>query len=169
MLRDGTPVLLRPLKPEDEPQMHDFLSKCSEDTIYFRYFRHIRKFTHEMLIRFTQNDYDREIGLVALGQPPTPEVMLGMGHLFMDSRRETAEFAIMVGDQWQGNGLGSEIVWRLIEIAQEQGVQRLWGEILAQNQPMLEMAKKMGFTVTKDIENQTYRVKLELASFKKDW
>ncbi|MCL4502018.1 MAG: bifunctional acetate--CoA ligase family protein/GNAT family N-acetyltransferase [Deltaproteobacteria bacterium] len=167
MLRDGTPALLRPVKPEDEPLAHDFLSKCSEDTVYFRYFRRIRKFTHEMLIRFTQNDYDREISLVAVGQPPAPEVILGMGHLFMDSSRETGEFAIMVGDQWQGNGLGSEIVGRLIDVAREQGVQRLWGEILAQNQPMLEMAKKMGFTVTKDIENQTCRVEMELAGFKK--
>lgn len=167
MLRDGTPALLRPIKPEDEPLVHDFLSKCSEDTVYFRYFRRIRKFTHEMLIRFTQNDYDREISLVAVGQSPAPEVILGMGHLFMDFSQESAEFAIMVGDQWQGNGLGSEIVGRLIDVAREQGVQRLWGEILAQNQPMLEMAKKMRFTVTKDVENQTCRVEMELAGFKK--
>ena len=73
MLRDGTPVLLRPMKPEDEPLVSDFLGKCSEETIYFRYFKLIKKWTHEMLIRFTQNDYDRELGLMAIGLPPGPE------------------------------------------------------------------------------------------------
>ena len=72
MLEDGTPVKLRPMKPEDEPLVEDFLAACSDDTIYFRYFRRIKKWTHDMLIRFTQNDYDRETGLMAVGAPPGP-------------------------------------------------------------------------------------------------
>ncbi len=62
MLEDGTPVKIRPMKPEDEPLVADFLAACSDETIYFRYFRRIRRWTHDMLIRFTQNDFDREIG-----------------------------------------------------------------------------------------------------------
>jgi acetyltransferase len=163
MLRDGSPVLLRPMKPEDEPLVYDFLHhKCSENTIYFRYFKLIRKFTHEMLIRFTQNDYDREIGLMAIGQPPGPEVMMGVSRLVMEPDREAAEFAVIVGDPYQGKGLGPKLVERIIDIAREQGVKLLSGEVLAENQPMLEMVKRLGFTLKREEEGKFYRIEMAL-------
>jgi acetyltransferase len=162
MMRDGTPVLLRPMKPEDEPLVSDFLARCSEETIYFRYFRLIKKWTHEMLIRFTQNDYDREIGLMAIGEPPGPEVMLGVSRLVMAADRTTAEFAVIVADLWQGKGLGPKLVEGVIAIAREQGVKLLWGEVLAQNQPMLEVVKRLGFKLKKDAAGQTYRAEMVL-------
>jgi acetyltransferase len=162
MLRDGSPVLLRPMKPEDEPLVYDFLHhKCSENTLYFRYFKLIRKFTHEMLIRFTQNDYDREIGLMAIGQPPGPEVMMGVSRLVMDPDRETAEFAVIVGDPYQGKGLGPKLVESIIDIAREQGVKLLSGEVLAENQPMLEMVKRLGFSLRRE-EGNYYRIEMAL-------
>jgi acetyltransferase len=162
MMRDGTPVLLRPMKPEDEPLVSDFLAKCSEETIYFRYFRLIKTWTHEMLIRFTQNDYDREIGLMAISQPPGPEVMLGVSRLVMAADRSGAEFAVIVADPWQGKGLGPKLVEGVIDIAREQGVKVLWGEVLAQNQPMIEMVRRLGFTLKKDAEGQTVRAEMKL-------
>lgn len=162
MMRDGTPLLLRPMKPEDEPLVSDFLSKCSEETIYFRYFRLIKKWTHEMLIRFTQNDYDREMGLMAIGRPPGPEVMVGVCRLVIEANRETAEFAIIVADQWQGKGLGPKLMEEVIAIARERGVNLLWGEVLATNQPMLEMVKRLGFSLTRQTESQTFRVEMLL-------
>jgi acetyltransferase len=162
MMRDGTPVLLRPMRPEDEPLVSDFLAKCSEETVYFRYFRLIKKWTHEMLIRFTQNDYDRELGLMATGQPPGPEVMMGVCRLVMEANRETAEFAVIVADPWQGKGLGPKLLEQVIAIAREQGVRLLWGEVLATNQPMLEMVKRLGFGLTRQPESQTFRVEMAL-------
>ena len=162
MLRDGTPLLIRPMKPEDEQLVHDFLGKCSEETLYFRYFRLIKKWTHEMLIRFTQNDYDRELGLMAIGRPPGPEVMLGVSRLVMEANRETAEFAIIVADQWQGKGLGPKLVEEVVAIAREWGVKLLYGEVLATNQPMLEMVKRLGFSLTRQLESQTFRVEMQL-------
>ena len=162
MLRDGTPVLLRPMKPEDEPLVSDFLGKCSEETIYFRYFKLIKKWTHEMLIRFTQNDYDRELGLMAIGLPPGPEVMMGVSRMVMAADRSTAEFAVIVADPWQGKGLGPKLVERITEIAREQGVKLLTGDVLAQNQPMLEMVKRLGFVLRKDAEGGTFRVEMAL-------
>ena len=149
MLRDGTPVLLRPMKPEDEPLVSDFLGKCSEETIYFRYFKLIKKWTHEMLVRFTQNDYDRELGLMAIGLPPGPEIMMGVSRMVMAADRSTAEFAVIIADPWQGKGLGPKLVERITEIAREQGVKFLTGDVLAQNQPMLEMVKRLGFSLRK--------------------
>ncbi len=162
MMRDGTPVLLRPIKPEDEPLVSNFLGRCSEETIYFRYFRLIKKWTHEMLIRFTQNDYDREMGLMAIGQPPGPEIMLGVSRLVMEANRETAEFAVIIADPWQGKGLGPKLLEEVIAIARERGVKLLWGEVMATNQPMLDMVKRLGFSLTRQIESQTFRVEMEL-------
>jgi acetyltransferase len=162
MLRDGTPVLLRPMKPEDEPLVSAFLQKCSSETIFFRYFRYIKQWTHEMLIRFTQNDYDREVGIMAVGQPPGPEVMMGVSRLFMAADRSSAEFAIIVGDPWQGKGLGPKLVEQVIAIARDQGVKVLVGDVLTQNQPMLELAKKVGFTCRRTEDPQLCRIELPL-------
>jgi acetyltransferase len=115
-----------------------------------------------MLIRFTQNDYDRELGLMAIGQPPGPEVMMGVSRMVMTADRASAEFAVIVADPWQGKGLGPKLVERITEIAREQGVKRLFGDVLAQNQPMLEMVKRLGFSLRKDAEGGTYRVELAL-------
>jgi acetyltransferase len=161
MMRDGTPVLLRPMKPEDEPLVADFLNKCSDDTIYFRYFRLIKNWTHEMLIRFTQNDYDRELGLMAVGQPPSPEIMMGVSRLVIDRARRTAEFAVIVADPWQGKGLGPYLVDRVIDIARDQDVELLWAEVLSQNQPMLDLGKKLGFSLKKE-SAETVRIEKEL-------
>lgn len=147
LLEDGTPVLLRPMKPEDEALVKELLENCSDQTLYFRYFRLIKEFPHSFLVRFTQNDYDREIGLAAIGVPPGPEVMMGVGRLVMDPDRETAEFAVIVADPWQGKGLGEKLISRITEIARDYGVKSLWGEVLAENVPMLGLMKKTGFTI----------------------
>jgi acetyltransferase len=147
LLADGTPVLLRPMKPEDEALVKELLENCSDQTLYFRYFRLIKSFPHTFLIRFTQNDYDREIGLAAFGVPPGPEVMMGVGRLVMSPDRHTAEFAVIVADPWQGKGLGEKLIERVIHIARDNGVKSLWGEVLAQNVPMLGLVKKTGFTI----------------------
>jgi acetyltransferase len=115
-----------------------------------------------MLIRFTQNDYDREIGLMAIGQPPGPEVMIGVGRLVMDADRDTGEFAVIVADPWQGKGLGPKLLERVIDIARENGVRLLHGDVLARNQPMLEMVKRAGFSLKKGSEPQIVRVEMDL-------
>ncbi|MEJ5330934.1 MAG: GNAT family N-acetyltransferase [Desulfobaccales bacterium] len=161
LLEDGTPVRLRPIRPEDEPLVKELLENCSDETLYFRYFRLIKSFPHSFLIRFTQNDYDREIGLAAFGTPPAPEVMMGVGRLVMSPDRSSAEFAVIVADPWQGKGLGSKLISRVIEIARDHGVRFLWGEVLAENKPMLALVQKMGFTIHPP-EGGIRRVTMEL-------
>ena len=163
MLEDGTPVKIRPMKPEDEPLVADFLAACSDETIYFRYFRRIKAWTHDMLIRFTQNDYDREVGLMTVGVPPGPEVMMGVSRLVTTPDRQSAEFAIIVADAWHGKGLGSKLMQRLIEVARDMGVKRLRGDVLAGNHPMLALMQKLGFALQKDKEGETVHVEMTLA------
>ena len=162
LLRDGTPVLLRPIKPEDETLVYRLLQSCSEQTIYFRYFHRIRKFTRDLIIRFTQNDYDREIALIALGQPPGPALMFGVCRLVMTPNREKGEFAILVGDPWQGKGLGATLMERIIEVARDCGVRYLYGDVLLENEPMLAMMKRLGFSFRKYLEEGTFRVDMHL-------
>ena len=164
LAKDGTPVLIRPMKPEDESLVADLLDNCSEQTIYFRYFHVIKSWPHEALIRFTQNDYDREIGIAAIGLPPGPTVMMGVGRLVMIPERDAAEFAVIVGDPWQGKGLGPKLIEQVIEIAKENGVRTLSGDVLAENHPMLGLVKKMGFNVFTP-EEGTCQVELDLASW----
>ena len=164
LLKDGTPVLIRPVKPEDESLVADLLDNCSEQTIYFRYFSVIKSWPHEALIRFTQNDYDREIGIAAIGLPPGPTVMMGVGRLVVIPERDAAEFAVIVADPWQGEGLGWKLIERVIQIAKENGVRTLSGDVLPENQPMLGLVKKMGFKLLRP-EDGTYRVELDLASW----
>ncbi len=161
MLKDGTPVLIRPMKPEDEPMVVQLLDNCSDQTLYFRYFRVIKTWPHEALIRFTQNDYDREIGLAAIGEPPGPPVMMGVGRLVMTPERDAAEFAVIVADPWQGKGLGPKLIGRVIEIARENGVKVLAGDVLSENQAMLDLVRGMGFTVQSPQEG-TCRVEMRL-------
>ena len=116
------------------------------------------------MIRFTQNDYDREIGIAAIGLPPGPAVMMGVGRLVMTPERDAAEFAVIVADPWQGKGLGPKLIERVIEIAKENGVRTLSGEVLAENHPMLGLVKKIGFRVLTP-EEGSCRVELDPASW----
>jgi acetyltransferase len=161
LLKDGTPIKLRPMMPEDEKLVEGLLRNCSEDTLYFRYFSVLKSFPHSFLIRFTQNDYDRELGLAAIGVPPGPEVMMGVGRLVMTPDRDTAEFATIVADPWHGKGLGEKLISETIKIARDYGVKLLWGEILASNEPMLGLVRKLGFTV-RDPEEGLRRVEMIL-------
>jgi acetyltransferase len=161
LLKDGTPVKLRPMIPEDEKLVEGLLRNCSEETLYFRYFSVLKSFPHSFLIRFTQNDYDREIGLAAIGSPPGPEVMMGVGRLVMTPERDTAEFAVIIADPWHGKGLGEKLIAGVIHIAKDYGVKLLWGEILASNEPMLGLVRKLGFSVLEP-EEGLRRVELNL-------
>lgn len=164
MLEDGTPVLIRPMKPEDESLVKDLLDNCSPRTIYFRYFAVVKNWPHESLVRFTQYDYDREIGIAAIGLPPGPPTMMGVGRLVMPPERPDAEFAVIVADPWQGKGLGEKLIERVIEIARENGVQTLVGDVLPENEKMLSLVKKIGFKLLR-LEEGTCKVELDLASW----
>lgn len=146
-LKDGTVVLLRPIRPEDEPLILELFNSFSKKTIVYRFFHFIKVTTHEQLIRYTQIDYDREIAIIAICQPPGRERIFGVGQIIFEPREEKAEFAAAVGDLWQGKGLGEKLIEVCISIAKERGVRLLWGEVIFENRPMINLFKKMGFNI----------------------
>jgi acetyltransferase len=152
-LRDGTPLTIRPIRPEDEPLMVKFHGTLSEESVHFRYFGIIKleqRVVHERLTRICFNDYDREIAMVATCQAPKEEEIIGVGRLIKVHGVNEAEFAIVISDQQQGQGLGIYLLKLLMEIGRKEGVERIIGHILPDNYRMQRACKKLGFTVSYD-------------------
>lgn len=148
-LKDGTPVTIRPIRPEDEPLMVQFHHTLSERSVYLRYFCSLSLSTrveHERLVRICFASYDRGFALVAdRKNPQTGEhEVLGVGR-FSALNRTEAEAAVLVSDQWQGRGLGTELLAGVARVAREEKFQRLCGEILRDNLPTQAIFKKVGF------------------------
>jgi acetyltransferase len=149
-MRDGTQVTLRPIRPEDEPLMIRFHETLSDRTVYMRYFCSLslaRRTAHERLVRICFTDYKREIVLVAdCKDPKTGErQILGVGRLNKLQGDQEAEIAVLVSDEYQHKGLGTELVRRLIGIAREGGVHRLVAEMLRDNLAIQGVLGRLGF------------------------
>lgn len=150
VLRDGTKVLLRPIKPEDEPLWLEMLSSCSKESIYSR-FRHDFYFdSHEVATHFCYIDYDREIGIVAEIEIDGKKKLIGVGRLIGDPDVETTEYAVLVPDDWQKKDLGYILTEYCVEIAKNSRIKRIVAETTRDNKPMITVFRKLGFTVTFD-------------------
>ncbi len=161
-MRDGTPFLVRPIRPEDEPKMYELFKTFSPQTIRMRFFQDIKEIPHEQMVRYCQIDYDREIALVAAINQGASERFIGVGRLTILPDRETSEFAVVVGDPWQKKGIGRILTKRCLEIAKSQGVKRVFMDVLSDNVAMRRMAERMGFKEIKSPEEDIVRYVLEL-------
>ena len=141
--RDGTPITLRPVRPEDEPLLQDLVAHMSAEDIRLRFFAPIRELSHSFAARLSQVDYDREMALVAQHEGTT----LGVARYFADPDRLRAEYAIAVRTDWKGYGIGYVLMTRLIDAARQAGIGELVGDVLHENQPMLDMCRELGFTL----------------------
>jgi acetyltransferase len=160
-LRDGTVVQVRPVRPEDEPLLQDLADHMSPEDLRLRFFSPVRGLTHAVAARLTQIDYDREMALLALHDG----MVLGVAHFFADPDREHAEYAIALRTDWKGRGLGYLLMSRLIEVARQGGVGELIGDVLPENERMLQMCRALGFTLSPGPEDPAVlRVSKRLAS-----
>jgi acetyltransferase len=141
-LKDGTRLALRPMRPEDALREQRFVTGLSERSRFLRFQHYSHDLSPELLERFTQLDYDRELALVVLG--PDGE-FLAVGRYAPTADGETAEFALAVADAWQGRGIGGALLSRLRDAAREAGYKALVGYVLADNSEMLNLAAHMGF------------------------
>ena len=145
-LNDGTPVILRPIKPEDETLFRELFQSLSEETMRFRFFQVMRDMSHETLTRYCNIDYDREIALVAETRKDKRRI-IGVVRLILEPGRRRGEFAVVVGDQWQGLGLGSKLVDSIIEIGKDMGLKTIGADILSRNFRAIHLCTKKGFTM----------------------
>jgi len=166
-LREGASIIIRPIRPEDEPLMVKFHGTLSKETVFFRYFGQQKlelRIAHERLTRICFIDYDREMALVAVRQEPEmkePEI-IGVGRLIKRHGVPEAEFAIEISDRFQRQGLGTRLLQLLVDIGRQEGLERIFGLILTENYSMLQIAKKVGFTVTFDSLETVMRAELKL-------
>ncbi len=143
-LSDGTKVLLRAIRPEDEPAEQEMLASLSHETMRTRFFSAIKDISHEWLILFCNIDYDRHIAIVAETEKDGKKSMIGVARLIMDQDMMSGEVAFLVQDKYQGKRLGSKLVEMLIEIAREKGLEEVRADVLTENERMLHVFKRLG-------------------------
>jgi acetyltransferase len=162
---DGQPLLLRPIRPEDEAAHRDLFNQLHRDDIRFRFFGILREPVHSELARYTQIDYEREMAFVASRRDDNnkPET-LGVARVIADPDNITAEFAIVVRSDLKGKGLGSILLNKLIGYCRERGTDRIIGHVLTDNVRMLSLAEKYGFQVAGKAEEGVIEVCLPLTA-----
>ncbi len=166
IMKDGKPVTIRPIRPEDEPAMIDFHKKLSERSVYLRYFQPL-KFTqrtaHERLTRTCFIDYDREMALVAEREVDGGgREVLAVGRLSKLHGRNEAELAAVAIDEAQHKGLGTELYRRLIQLARDEKLGKVVSNMLPENREMRALCTKLGFQMFSSLEDNMIRAELEL-------
>jgi acetyltransferase len=150
----GLLLTLRPIRPEDEPLWHEMLDACSLDSIRSR-FRGVIKLTHEVAVRFCFIDYDRELAIVAeLASPDEATRLIGVGRLVADPDRQNAEYAVLVADPWQGQGVADLLTDYCLEIARSWGIGSVFAETTFENAGMIAVLDKHGFAITRRFEDR---------------
>ena len=164
---DGTPLAIRPIRPEDEPMMVAFHQRLSERSVYFRYFHLLnldQRTAHERLTRICFIDYDREMALVAEreGGPSGGSEILGVGRLTRTHGTNDAEMAILVSDDFHHRGLGTELLRRLIDIARREKIERITADILTENRTMQRICERLGFRLAYQAEDGAVKAEIRL-------
>lgn len=152
-LKNGTKILIRPIRPEDAEIERNFISHLSSRSKYLRFFCGLNELTPAMLSRFTHIDYQREMALVAVLQSEGREVEIAVGRFAPCLDDKTCEFALVVDDKWQNQGIGYQIMGDLIQAAKARGFKTMKGLILSANSEMIQLAKDLGFKILPDKED----------------
>jgi acetyltransferase len=160
-LKDGAALLLRPIRPDDAERERAFVAGMSDASRYARFQHSVSELSGEMIARFTQLDYGREMALVAIDTGT--DQIAGVSRYFPNPDRVSVEFAVAIADTWQRRGLGRVLMNALIGCARDAGYQRIDGSILPGNLGMLQLVDDLGFVAEEsDDPNRTVRVVLRL-------
>ncbi|MBA7626219.1 Peptidyl-lysine N-acetyltransferase Pat [subsurface metagenome] len=159
--KDGRTVVLRPVNPEDELLERGLLESLSEESLNYRFFYRLKEITHDMLTRFCNIDYDREMAIVAEYTAGGKRSNVGVGRLFIQPGGEIAEFAVLVADDFQGYGLGLKLCDLLIGIARDKGLRSIYGIVLNENTKMINLANRLSFNIER-LSSEESKVTLEL-------
>jgi acetyltransferase len=160
-VKDGLRVFVRPIRPEDEPAIHELLRHVTAQDLRLRFFAPMKEFTHEFIARLTQLDYARAMAFVAFDE--TTKAMVGVVRIHSDSMYQSGEYAILLRSDLKGRGLGWALMQLIIEYARSEGLKTISGDVLTENTIMLEMCRNLGFEVKADpVEHGLCDVKLKL-------
>jgi acetyltransferase len=164
VLRGGRRLLVRPIRPEDEPAHQAFLARLEPEDVYFRFFNLVREMPHTQMARYTQIDYDREMAFIATdSQAEQAAETLGVVRTVSNPDGTEAEFAIIVRSDMKGLGLGRALLEKMIRYCRERGIGELVGQVLPTNRAMLSLAVDLGFASRSLVEDGVVEVRLPLA------
>lgn len=160
----GCDVLLRPVRISDEPLLKDFFYSLSDQSIYRRFMSQRTDMPHERLQDFVVIDYTNEMVILAVKQDGEVEEVIGVGQYGIDPNSHTAEVALVVRDDYQGRGVGAELLSYLTELAQKAGLMGFTAEVLIENVPMMRLFEKMGFDIQRRTEQGVIELRLGFRS-----
>jgi acetyltransferase len=161
-LNDGRTVFVRPIRPEDEPRHHHFVSKLTPEDIRFRFFGLVKELPHSEMARFTQIDYDREMAFIAVRDPAGQNETVGVVRAVADPDNERAEFAVVVSADLKGTGLARKLMMKMIVYCLQRGIGQLVGQVLTDNVRMLKFVDALGFKRIRQVEGDIVEVALDL-------
>ncbi|MEW8657917.1 MAG: bifunctional acetate--CoA ligase family protein/GNAT family N-acetyltransferase [Candidatus Thiodiazotropha endolucinida] len=162
-LPNGTNIVIRPIRPEDADLEQTFTRQLSDEAKYFRFMSSIQELTPEMLTRFTQIDYHNEMALIAVTEDGNHEIELGVARYVINPDKKSCEFALVVSDQWQRQGIGHKLMHQLMEVARDRGLEKMEGEVLSNNFKMLDLMKSLYFHIsTSPDDNSIKQVVIDL-------
>lgn len=147
-LHDGTPLTIRPIRPEDAESEQEFVRDLSPEARHSRFLQAIKELTPKMLARFTQIDYHREMALVAVIERGGEARQIGVARYFVNPDGRSCEFAVVVSDEVRRQGIGSKLMKSLINAARVHGLSSMQGIVLANNKPMLQLMSNLGFRIS---------------------
>lgn len=163
-LKNGQHCLFRPILPEDEPLLQQFIARVTKEDLYYRYFSEINEFTHDDLANMTQIDYDREMAIVAVRQHNGSDEIIGVTRAISDADNIDAEFSVLVRSDLKGLGLGRRLLEKMIIYTRQHGLQQLNGITMPGNKGMVTLARKLGFAVEVQLEEGIVGLSLPLQS-----
>jgi len=155
-------IVMRPIKPEDEPLWFELLDSCSRESIYSRFNSFFHYSVHEVAARYCYIDYDREIAIVAETEEEGKKKIVGVGRLIADPEHETVEYAILVADKWQNMEIGSHLTDYCLEISKKWGLKKVVAQTISDNHRIISMFKKRNFSIEHDKETSTIFMEKEI-------
>jgi len=161
--KNGIEVILRAIRPEDEPIEREMLASVSDRSLSLRFMGIKPKLTHTFLTRLAQIDYDREMAIIAVVEEDGRKKMVGVARIVSDAWGEAAEFAIIVADRWHNQGLGSYMTDYILEVARDKGISKIFASVLRENTGMVQMLQRRGFILKLDPDDHSvFEAELDL-------
>ncbi|MBN1843387.1 MAG: GNAT family N-acetyltransferase [Deltaproteobacteria bacterium] len=160
--KGGLEVFIRPIRADDTPLLEALFDALSPKSVYFRFFMRIKRPSKEMLAKLMEIDHGRDAVLIATEQKEGRERILGVFRLMCYPDRKEGEFSLLVGDPWQGKGVGAKLLEHGLSIAKKRGMESVFGMALPENKTMLALARKRGFAITWDSDVCAYEMTINL-------
>jgi len=162
VLKDGTQIFFRPVKPTDEPAMTEMLYSLSKESVRTRYFTQLMAFPHKAVQKLTNIDYRNDLAIVGVVPSPAGEEIVAIAQYYLDPDTQAAEVAFLVQDEWQAKGMGTFLLQYLATVARKRGVRQFYATVLPINRPMLNIFHNSGYKVNTEFDGETYSVTFDL-------